>query len=97
MADTQTGQEDHTADFTESGKEDINHSHYSRTDDTFKQSQNHSEVMSEDEIQSLSVDNKTMNYGSNQEEGSSHDNDDSVEIAKRRNDEIEYSKYIFTQ
>ena len=84
VADTQTGQEDHTADFTESGQEDMNNSCYSRTDDTFKQSQNHSEVMSDDEIQSLSVDNKTMNFSSNQE-----DNDEVVDIAKNSNDEIE--------
>ena len=87
VADTQTGlEEDQTADFTESGQEDITHSYYSRSDDTFKQSQNHSEVMSDDEIQSLSVDNKTMNLSSNQEEGSVHDNDEGLQ---NTNNEIE--------
>ena len=63
VADTQTGQDDLTTDL--SGQKDTDNFSYSTSDDTYKQTQAHfdtnqSEDLSEEEVQSLSVDNKAL-------------------------------------
>ena len=75
-----------------SGQEDTSHSSYSKTDDTFKQTHYHSEDMSEEGIQSLSVDNRILNSSSNQDESRVHDIVEDFTNTQSRIDEIESKK-----
>ena len=100
VTDTHTGQGEQT------DQEDISHS-YSKTDDTYKQTNYHtdnnlSEDQSEDGIQSLSIDNKTMNSSFNQDEIGVHDNNEDLKnvqstIAKIESTEISLTPSVLSQ